>query len=117
MPGYAFRARKLVRNMPHRAPRYIQRNPRDFFYLTLRPVLPGPALSSGEALSTAGLLGYLTPVLQFLIGWQLYGEPMNPMRMLSFGLIWTALVIFIVEGVRAGRAAMQARRDEAAAPR
>lgn len=44
MPGYTFRARKLVRGMPHALPRYIRRDPRDFFYLLLRPVLPGPAL-------------------------------------------------------------------------
>jgi hypothetical protein len=45
MPGTSFRVRKLVRSMPHRSPRYILRNPRDFFYLLLRPVLPGPALT------------------------------------------------------------------------
>jgi hypothetical protein len=45
MTGFAFRGRKLVHSMPHHAPRYILRNPRDFFYLLLRPVLPGNALT------------------------------------------------------------------------
>ncbi|MDH5671675.1 MAG: hypothetical protein OEZ06_05960 [Myxococcales bacterium] len=42
------RARKAVRTMtPLRFPRYVQRDPRDFFYLTLKPVLPGPDLRLG----------------------------------------------------------------------
>jgi hypothetical protein len=37
-PDLAFRAKKLVRQMAHmRFPRYIARDPRDFFYLLLRP--------------------------------------------------------------------------------
>ncbi|MCB9658836.1 MAG: hypothetical protein H6726_14385 [Sandaracinaceae bacterium] len=47
--GYHMRGRKLVRSMtPMRFPRYIQRDPRDFFYLTLRPTLPGPDVPLGE---------------------------------------------------------------------
>lgn len=53
--GYRIRARKAVRSMQMRFPRYVEHDPRDFFYLTLRPVLPGPALAGGEALSTDGL--------------------------------------------------------------
>lgn len=55
------RGRKLVRSMtPMTFPRYIRRDPRDFFYLTLRPVLPGPHLerdgAPGEGVfDTAGL--------------------------------------------------------------
>lgn len=41
--GWRVRGRKLVRTMtPMTFPRYIRRDPRDFFYLTLKPVLPGP---------------------------------------------------------------------------
>ncbi len=54
------RGRKLVRSMtPMTFPRYIRRDPRDFFYLMLRPVLPGPhleGLAHGEGVfDTAGL--------------------------------------------------------------
>jgi hypothetical protein len=53
---YVARARKAVRSMdPMRFPRYLRRDPRDFFYLTLRPVLPGPDLPTGERFSTRGL--------------------------------------------------------------
>jgi hypothetical protein len=58
-PGWRVRARKAVRSMAMRFPRYLSHDPRDFFYLTLRPVLPGPPLAgaSGEEgrFSSAGL--------------------------------------------------------------
>ncbi|MEM1418782.1 MAG: hypothetical protein AAGH15_28055, partial [Myxococcota bacterium] len=45
--GWRARGRKLVRAMtPMRFPRYLLRDVRDFFYLTLKPVLPGPALAA-----------------------------------------------------------------------
>jgi hypothetical protein len=49
MPGYTFRARRMIRGMGHMLfPRYVQRESRDFFYLTWRPILPGaPAPSVG----------------------------------------------------------------------
>jgi hypothetical protein len=53
MPGYTFRARRMIRGMGHMLfPRYVQRESRDFFYLTWRPILPGaPAPSAGSAAS------------------------------------------------------------------
>jgi hypothetical protein len=57
--GFDFRARLAVNTMaPLRFPRYLGRDPRDFFFLTLKPILPGPALQlAGERVefSTAGL--------------------------------------------------------------
>jgi hypothetical protein len=45
MPDWMFRARRMIRGMGHMSfPRYIQREGRDFFYLTSRPVLPGAEL-------------------------------------------------------------------------
>jgi hypothetical protein len=42
MPGYVFRGRRMIRGMGHMLfPRYIQRESRDFFYLTSRTILPG----------------------------------------------------------------------------
>jgi hypothetical protein len=53
MPSYVFRSRRMIRGMGHMLfPRYIQREARDFFYLTSRPILPGrpiaPRLPSPE---------------------------------------------------------------------
>jgi hypothetical protein len=56
MPGYAFRSRRMIRAMGHMLfPRYIQREARDFFYLTQRSVLPGPSLPGATPWRTSGL--------------------------------------------------------------
>jgi hypothetical protein len=52
--GWHLRARRAVRSMQMPFPRYASRDGRDFFYLTLRRVLPGPNVG-GVELSTAGL--------------------------------------------------------------
>jgi hypothetical protein len=50
MAGYAFRGRRMIRGMGHMLfPRYIQREARDFFYLTARSVLPGAAIDPGPS--------------------------------------------------------------------
>jgi chloramphenicol-sensitive protein RarD len=71
---------------------------------TLLLVAAGPATAipllffAGAAtripLTYLGLLQYLTPTIQFLLGVYLYGEPMPPARLTGFALIWLALAIF-----------------------
>ncbi|MBL8600586.1 MAG: hypothetical protein JNK72_01550 [Myxococcales bacterium] len=49
-PSFTVRARRMVRGMHEMSfPRYIKRDPRDFFYLLLRPVLPGENLRPPQA--------------------------------------------------------------------
>ncbi|MEM1031138.1 MAG: hypothetical protein AAGN82_12370 [Myxococcota bacterium] len=56
LEGWSFRARRLVRGMGlMNFPRYIKREGRDFFYLTMRYVLPGPPLDEGGAWTVKGL--------------------------------------------------------------
>jgi len=45
LPGYLLRARKAVTSMGMALPRYIHPDPRDYFYLTLKPGLTGTALA------------------------------------------------------------------------
>ena len=51
-------------------------------------------------LATLGLLQYLGPTLQFLIGVWIYGEPFSADRAIGFALIWSALVIYSADGWR-----------------
>ena len=54
-------------------------------------------------LVTLGLLQYLAPTMQFLIGVLIYGEPMPASRLAGFALVWVALVIFATDGLRSAR--------------
>jgi len=56
MDGWTFRARRLIRGMGlMHFPRYIKREGRDYFYLTLRYVLPGEPLDGAEGWQVKGL--------------------------------------------------------------
>ena len=50
-----------------------------------------------SALTTVGLIQYASPILVLLIGVFVYHEPVSSMRLLSFILIWTAIIIFTAE--------------------
>ena len=65
-------------------------------------------------LSTVGLLQYVTPLMQLAIGVFVYNEPMPPLRLVGFAVVWLALVVFTVDTLRAARAAR--RRDPAPVP-
>lgn len=49
------------------------------------------------SLTTLGILQFLGPTLQFLIGWKFYGEPVNNSRLITFGLIWLAVGIYAID--------------------
>lgn len=55
LPDFHYRARKMIRGMVEQNfPQYIHLDGRDFFYLTRRPLLPGPDLASLAAAPEAG---------------------------------------------------------------
>jgi chloramphenicol-sensitive protein RarD len=54
-------------------------------------------------LTTLGLMQYLAPVLQFLIGVLVRGEAMPLSRLAGFALVWLALMVFTVDAIRALR--------------
>ena len=55
-----------------------------------------------------GLLQYITPTMQFLLGVFVYGEPFTFERLIGFCIIWIALMIFTLEGFLARRKAITA---------
>lgn len=72
------------------------------------PVTALPLLMFGGAarripLSVLGIIQYLSPTCQFLLGVLVYGEPLAPERLLGFGLIWAALLFFTLEGLLSQR--------------
>lgn len=57
-------------------------------------------------LTLMGILQYIAPTMQFLIGVFLYHEPLDSDRLIGFSLIWLALAIYSLEGIlRSGRSA------------
>lgn len=50
-------------------------------------------------LTTIGILQYIAPTIQFLIGVFVYNEPFNLSKLIGFGLVWLALIIFTLEGL------------------
>ena len=71
--------------------------------VTLIPLLLFAAAATRLPLSTVGLLQYLTPTAQFLLGVFYFGEAMSPARWIGFALVWVALVVLTVVGLRSAR--------------
>jgi chloramphenicol-sensitive protein RarD len=59
-------------------------------------------------LSVLGLLQYLSPTLQFLLGVWIFHEAFTAARLVGFALIWLALVVYGAEGVWTARRPMKA---------
>ena len=79
--------------------------------VTLVPLLCFAGAATRLPLSTLGLLQYLTPTAQFLLGIGYFHEAMSTGRWLGFGLVWLALVIMTIDGLRrAGRSRSLRRR-------
>ena len=46
-------------------------------------------------LGPTGMIFYITPTLQFLLGYYMYNEPLNLDKLVSFILIWIAVFIYL----------------------
>jgi chloramphenicol-sensitive protein RarD len=67
--------------------------------ITAAPLLLFAAGARRISLTTLGVLQYTAPTIQFLIAVYLYGEALTPVRLVGFGLIWLALLIYLCEGI------------------
>jgi len=59
-------------------------------------------------LSTIGILQYIAPTLQFLLGIYLYHESFTTTRLIGFICVWTALIIYTFDGLLVRRQRKQA---------
>jgi chloramphenicol-sensitive protein RarD len=71
--------------------------------VTSIPLLMFASAARQIPLTMIGILQYIAPTLQFLIGVFLYHEPFDQSRLIGFSLVWLALVIFWVENYFANR--------------
>jgi chloramphenicol-sensitive protein RarD len=54
-------------------------------------------------LTMIGILQYVNPTMQFLLGVLIYKEPFDHRRLIGFGVVWVALILFGLEGYFAQR--------------
>ena len=67
--------------------------------LTAIPLLLFAAGARKIPLSVLGLLQYLAPTLQFLLGVWVFHEAFSRERLVGFAVIWAALVLYAAEGL------------------
>lgn len=67
--------------------------------VTAVPLLLFAAGARLITMTTLGVLQYISPTLQLVLGVTLYGEQLGPQRLLGFGLVWVALLIYSGEGL------------------
>jgi chloramphenicol-sensitive protein RarD len=77
--------------------------------ITAIPLLFFAAGARRVSLTVIGLLQFVAPILQFIIGAWLLGEPMPLERWIGFALVWVALTVLTVDSV------LHARRSRHAA--
>jgi chloramphenicol-sensitive protein RarD len=66
--------------------------------ITAIPLLLFAAGARRIPLAMMGILQYLSPSLQFALGVWLFHEPFEASRLVGFVLIWTALLVYSLEG-------------------
>ncbi|MFD7067558.1 EamA family transporter RarD [Streptomyces sp. NPDC059913] len=71
--------------------------------VTAVPLILFGAAAIRVPLSTLGLLQYLAPVFQFILGVVYFHEAMPPARWAGFGLVWLALTVLTWDAFRTAR--------------
>lgn len=81
--------------------------------VTAIPLLLFGAAATRLSLTTIGLLQYLGPVIQFIVGLTIFGEDMTSARWAGFVLVWLALVIFTADALNNRRKLLRTSAEAA----
>lgn len=71
--------------------------------ITAAPLLMFAAAARRMPLATLGLLQYIAPTLQFAEAVLVFGEPVRPVHMITFALIWAGCALYAWDSIRAAR--------------
>ena len=82
--------------------------------VTAIPLICFGAAATRVSMTTLGLLQYLAPTIQFVLGLVVFHEPMTAMRWVGFILVWVALAIFTFELVKHRRRQLRLTAEAAA---
>jgi chloramphenicol-sensitive protein RarD len=77
--------------------------------ITVVPLLLFGMAAQRIPLSTVGMLQYIAPTIQLILGVALYGEELTPGEMFGFASVWIALGIFSLDSLRALRTSAVSR--------
>jgi len=66
--------------------------------VTIIPLLLFASAAQKISLTLIGILQYLAPTLQFIIGVFIYREAITNNQLIGFVLVWMALIFFVLEG-------------------
>ncbi|HKX39758.1 MAG TPA: EamA family transporter RarD [Burkholderiaceae bacterium] len=85
----------------------------NLWFIALGPITAVPLLlfAAGArrlSMTTLGLLQYIGPSIQFVLGVWVFQEPFTPGRLTGFALIWLALIVYSLDGWRVTRSAAAA---------
>ena len=71
--------------------------------VTAVPLLMFAAGTSRVNLTVIGMIQFITPIMQFVIGVAFLHEPMPPERWAGFIIVWVAIAVFVVDLLLAAR--------------
>jgi chloramphenicol-sensitive protein RarD len=71
--------------------------------VTAVPLLMFASAAKKITLTMVGLMQFIAPTIQFMIGVFIYKEPFSHNQLIGFSIVWLALIIFWVEGFYANR--------------
>ena len=71
--------------------------------VTIVPLLLFASAVQRTPLSTMGVLQYIAPTLQLMLGVLVYSEPFTTHQLVGFAIVWTALALFGIDGLRTAR--------------
>ncbi|KJQ55047.1 EamA family transporter RarD [Microbacterium sp. SA39] len=71
--------------------------------VTAVPLLLFAAGTRRIDLTVIGMIQFITPVMQFILGVAVLGEPMPPERWAGFIIVWIAIAVFVADLLLAGR--------------
>lgn len=80
--------------------------------VTAIPLLLFASAARRIPLVAVGMIQYLAPVLQFLLGWLVLGEPMPPARWIGFVFVWLAVLVFAWDAVTHAARSLRGTRGE-----
>jgi chloramphenicol-sensitive protein RarD len=78
--------------------------------VTTIPLLMFASAARRIPLTLVGIMQYIAPTLQFLIGVFIYKEAFTTTKLIGFAIVWIALIVFWLEGMFARRAQKMAAK-------